>query len=53
MKRKIPYIVTCVQCPAFLRTLYNECLHEHRRLTKEESIYIPDWCPLDDKEEDK
>lgn len=47
MKKKIPYIITCVQCPAHH---YFEgkpqCLHKIRYLKQEEEIIIPDWCPL-------
>lgn len=51
MKKKVPYIITCVQCPAYLKKgpsseHESRCLHILRDLTREEEIYIPDWCPL-------
>lgn len=52
MKKKIPYIITCVQCPA--HSYFEgrpQCLHALRKLTKEEEITIPDWCPLEDYDE--
>jgi len=51
-KKKIPYITTCAQCSAYKPSIFvnskARCLHELRDLTKEEEIYIPDWCPFHD-----
>ena len=56
MKKKIPYIISCVQCPAYNLSPENisRCLHLLKQLSTEEMIEIPEWCPLPDlKEGDK
>jgi len=49
MKKKIPYIISCIQCPAY-RDRYegSYCTHSCRFFKNNEQITIPDWCPLPD-----